>query len=209
MSNLRQELLHARTKILRQIDILQSCIDSGEPIFGLASLTGNLEGKGDGPDLDGLAIRLDEHDRQLYAGIVIAQIASMKMVPGQESLRAAEEPQPYELTSRGNIARSATEAYKSAIESCYRGTTGNQPHGPQFIACLQQQIRREAAELDAVYSGTISYLRSSPDQIARLRQAQRAWLQFQNENCAFARAAAPRGYADEFLLHVRGVSGAF
>jgi hypothetical protein len=47
----------------------------GEPITGLAFLTGDLD---DGPDLIGVAIRLDGSDPRLSAGIITAQIAALK-----------------------------------------------------------------------------------------------------------------------------------
>jgi len=108
-------------------------------------------------------------------------------------------PQPYELTSRGVIAEAATEAYKQAIESCYQGTLGDAPHGSQFLACLKQQLRSESETLAGAYSGTTSFLKSSSDQMAKLRNAQSAWTKFRDENCAFARAVAPKGDADAFF----------
>jgi uncharacterized protein YecT (DUF1311 family) len=108
--------------------------------------------------------------------------------------------QPHEGTSRGVIASQAAEAYKQAIKSCYHSAPGSPLNGPQFLACLKQQVRSESATLDAIYSGTISYLKASPGQTARLRQAQRAWLQFQDANCGFASAVAPRSDADEFFF---------
>ena len=51
--------------------------------------------------------------------------------------------------------------------------------------------------LDAVYRARISYLASSPDQASRLRTAQKAWLQFRDEDCEFIRFVAPRRSADE------------
>jgi uncharacterized protein YecT (DUF1311 family) len=113
---------------------------------------------------------------------------------------AAQEthvPQPYELTSRGVIAEAASEAYKQAIESCYSGRPGDSPHGPQFLACLRQQQRGESETLAGAYNGTAAFLKSSPDQSARLRTAQSAWMKFRDENCAFARSVAPKGEADQ------------
>jgi hypothetical protein len=49
----------------------------GEPIAGLTSLS-DWEGKDDGPNLINIAIRLDARDRRLSAGIIAAQIATMK-----------------------------------------------------------------------------------------------------------------------------------
>jgi uncharacterized protein YecT (DUF1311 family) len=109
-------------------------------------------------------------------------------------------PPPYELTSRGNIAHVATLAYKSAIESCYPETAGSAPRGPQFVACLKQRLRQEAASLDKAYAATVGLLRTSPNKISRLRQAQRAWQEFQSANCAFAQGVAPGSEAAEFLL---------
>ena len=108
-------------------------------------------------------------------------------------------PQPYELTSRGVIADAATEAYKQAIESCYQGRPGDAPHGPQFLGCLKQQLRSESETLAGAYNATISFLKSSGDQTAKLRGAQSAWTKFRDENCGFARAVAPKGDADAFL----------
>ena len=108
-------------------------------------------------------------------------------------------PQPYELSSRGVISEAATEAYKQAIESCYQGTPGDSPHGPQFLACLKQQLRSEGETLAGAYSATISFLKSSSDQMAKLRNSQSAWIKYRDENCAFARSVAPKGDADEFF----------
>ena len=35
--------------------------------------------------------------------------------------------------------------------------------------------------------------------MVKLRGAQSAWTKFRDENCAFARAVAPKGDADEFF----------
>jgi uncharacterized protein YecT (DUF1311 family) len=116
---------------------------------------------------------------------------------------AAEHGQPvppHELTSRGNITWQSTEEYKRAIGSCH------ETHGPQFLACLKEHVRSEAAQLDAVYKGTIDFLKSAPDELAKLRQSQREWLKFQKANCEFARAVAPKdipfseGSPDEFYF---------
>jgi uncharacterized protein YecT (DUF1311 family) len=107
-------------------------------------------------------------------------------------------PQPYELTSRGIISEAATEAYRQAIESCYQVRPGDAPQGSQFLACLKQQLRSESETLAGAYSATASFLKSSSDQTAKLRNAQNAWIKFRDENCAFARSVAPKGSADEF-----------
>lgn len=114
-------------------------------------------------------------------------------------LQAEEAPPPSQLTSRGNIAWQATEAYKDAIDTCYHGQPGNAPQGPKYLACLKQQLRKESASLDAVYAGTASALKSAPSRIAVLRQSQRAWLQFQESNCAFAKAVAGES-GEEFFV---------
>jgi hypothetical protein len=123
------------------------------PTYGLVSLHLDSE-----PYLYGLAIRLEERDRQLYAPILVAQIAAMSATAQQQSPAFGRDAQPYELTSRGGIGASVTEAYKAAIEACSRGPAGNAPHGSLFVACLRQQIQKESAELEAVYKGTLSYL---------------------------------------------------
>ncbi len=126
------------------------------------------------------------------------RLASMKMPPRETTGQAAQEAQPSDLTSRGNIAASASEAYRTAIESCYHGPAGSAPHGAQFVACLKRSLRTEAAALESAYGAAVTMLRSAADRLAHLRRAQRAWLDFKNENCAFARTAAPRGDEDEF-----------
>lgn len=108
-------------------------------------------------------------------------------------------PQLSELTSRGVISAAAKEAYKQALESCADGAAGNAPHGPKFITCLKQQLRSESRTLAGAYRGTISFLKSSSDQTAKLRNAQNAWMKFRDENCAFARSVAPASEADEFF----------
>jgi uncharacterized protein YecT (DUF1311 family) len=113
-----------------------------------------------------------------------------------EAAYSGETIPSYQLTSRGNIA---DDAYKNAIESCYPDDK-MPPHGSQFIACRKQQVRSESASLDAVYSGTIEYLKSSPSQTAKLRQSQRAWLLFQNKNCGFAKALGAKDIAEEFFF---------
>ena len=106
---------------------------------------------------------------------------------------------PCELTSRGVISGAANEAYNEAIESCSGGKPGNAPEGPQFLACLKRQLRSENENLAGTYNATASILKSSADKTARLRNAQNAWMKFRDENCAFARAVAPRSNADEFF----------
>jgi hypothetical protein len=110
------------------------------PTYGLVSLHLDSE-----PYLYGLAIRLEERDRQLYAPILVAQIAAMSATAQQQSPAFGRDAQPYELTSRGGIGASVTEAYKAAIEACSRGPAGNAPHGSLFVACLRQQIQKESA----------------------------------------------------------------
>ncbi len=105
-------------------------------------------------------------------------------------VQAGEAPPPSQLTSRGNIAWQASEDYKDAVDGCYHGKPGDAPQGPKFLACLKQLLGKESASLDGVYAGSLAYLKSSPNRIAMLRQSQRAWLQFQESNCAFARAVA-------------------
>jgi uncharacterized protein YecT (DUF1311 family) len=104
---------------------------------------------------------------------------------------------PYELTSRGIISEDARETYRRVVEPCYHGVPGKSVHGPEVLDCLRLQVRREGETLDAVYRARISYLASSPDQASRLRTAQKAWLQFRDENCEFIRSVAPRRSADE------------
>jgi uncharacterized protein YecT (DUF1311 family) len=105
---------------------------------------------------------------------------------------------PHELTSRGVISEDARETYRQVVEPCYHRVPDKSVHGPEVLDCLRLQVRREGETLDAVYRARISYLASSPDQASRLRRtAQKAWLQFRDENCEFIRSVAPRRSADE------------
>lgn len=108
-------------------------------------------------------------------------------------------PQPYELTSRGVIAEAATQAYRDALESCPAGTPGSAPQGPKFLACLKQQLRSENETLAGTYRATVSFLKSTSDRMAKLRNAQSAWSKFRDENCGFARSVAPKEATDEFF----------
>ncbi len=105
-------------------------------------------------------------------------------------VQAEEAPPSSQLTSRGNIAWQASEDYKDAVDGCYHGKPGDAPQGPKYLACLKQLLGKESASLDGAYAGSLAYLKSSPGKLALLRQSQRAWLQFQESNCAFARAVA-------------------
>lgn len=127
-------------------------------------------------------------------------MAAMLTLFACQTVRAQEiqVPQPYQLSSRGVISEAATEAYKQAIESCYEGKPGDAPHGPEFLACLKQQYRSESETLAGAYSATMSFLKSSSDRTAKVRNAQSAWTKFRDANCAFARAVAPQDQADEF-----------
>jgi uncharacterized protein YecT (DUF1311 family) len=109
----------------------------------------------------------------------------------------SEYNDPHELTSRGVISEDARETYRQVVEPCYHGVPDRSAHGAEVLDCLRLQVRREGEILDAVYRARISYLASAPDQAARLRSAQKVWLQFRDENCEFIRSVAPRRSADE------------
>jgi uncharacterized protein YecT (DUF1311 family) len=165
-----------------------------QSILGLAILDGRLDGSDDGPNLINLAIRLDERERPLYPAIVVGQIAAMQPSPREPPVSEGATNVPlHEVTPRGLIATNATEQYRDAIQACERYVSPEGPYTQRFAACLKQQLRNAAADLEGVYSGTIAYLKSSPDQLARLRQSQRAWLSFQTQNCAFAKSLGPPG----------------
>jgi uncharacterized protein YecT (DUF1311 family) len=122
-------------------------------------------------------------------------------LPIQPSAAHSEEkPSPSQLTSRGTIAWQGSEDYRTALESCYPGKAGEMPHGPLFLTCLKQLVRNSSASLDAVYAGTVGYLKPTPRRMERLRQSQRLWLQFQESNCAFARAVSARERVEEAYL---------
>ncbi len=111
----------------------------------------------------------------------------------------AQEPTPfYELTSRAVIAEAASHAYKQALEPC-PGTPGSAPQGAKFLACLKQQLRRESETLAGAVNGTAAFLKASPEQTAKFRGAQAAWSKFRDDNCAFARAVAPKSDAELFF----------
>ena len=107
--------------------------------------------------------------------------------------------QPYELTSRGVIAAAATEAYKEAIESCPGTEPGSAPQGAKFVVCLKRTLRNENETLTGALNATASFLKSTPDRAAKLRNAQGAWMKFRDENCGFARAVAPQSEREAFF----------
>ncbi len=130
----------------------------------------------------------------------MALIATAVVFSAQSHLvHSQEAPPPSQLTSRGNIAWQASEDYRNAIDGCYHGKAGDAPQGPRFVACLKQLAGKESASLNAAYAGTIAALKSSPGQTAKLRESQRAWLQFQESNCGFAKTVAGNA-SEEFYF---------
>jgi uncharacterized protein YecT (DUF1311 family) len=132
--------------------------------------------------------------RVILATKLVASI-SIILLPCYSALSQYNDP--HELTSRGVISEDARETYRQVVEPCYHGVPDKSADGPAVLECLKLQARREGETLDALYRARISYLASSPDHASRLRTAQKAWLQFRDENCEFIRSVAPRRSADE------------
>ena len=127
--------------------------------------------------------------------IVFAALLSLAvLMPAQ----AQEPAKPSDLTSRGVIDEAARQAYADAIEACAGGASGQMPQGARFVSCLKQKVASERDALAGVYRSTLSFLRSA-EQAARLRSAQGAWVEYRDENCAFAKMVAPKEQADEFF----------
>ena len=109
----------------------------------------------------------------------------------------SQEKDPHEMTALGVISENVREIYAREVESCYQ-EAGKASRGPKFLDCLQGHARSQKDALDATYDARMSYLGSySPELAASLQQAQAAWLQFRDTNCAFIRSIARASYADE------------
>jgi uncharacterized protein YecT (DUF1311 family) len=131
------------------------------------------------------------------AKVVVA--SALSIIPCQSAQSEDNVPPHSEFTSRGVISEEARETYRRETETCSHSAPGGSLHGPEFLACLKEQARREGEALDAIYSARVLYLGPSQDQILRLQNAQRAWLQFRDLNCEFIRSIAPTSRADEFF----------
>jgi uncharacterized protein YecT (DUF1311 family) len=99
----------------------------------------------------------------------------------------------HDLTVRGNIGWTSQENYRQSLMQCSPGKQEQAPSGQKLVLCLKQRVVEESAYLEAVYKGTVDYLRSEPAAIAALRQSEKAWLFFQSSNCKFDAATAPHG----------------
>jgi uncharacterized protein YecT (DUF1311 family) len=109
----------------------------------------------------------------------------------------SQETDPHEMTALGVISENVREIYAREVEICYN-EGGKASRGPRFLDCLQMHVRNQKDALDATYDARMSYLGSySPELAASLQQAQAAWLQFRDANCAFIRSIARASYADE------------
>src|ERR1700716_509681 len=110
-------------------------------------------------------------------------------------------PIPVQRSARIDFARHHFRGCQGNVQASGRALLSRRAWqvgaGPEVLDCLRLQVRREGETLAAVYRARISYLASSPDQASRLRAAQKAWLQFRDENCEFIRSVAPRRSADE------------
>jgi uncharacterized protein YecT (DUF1311 family) len=126
--------------------------------------------------------------------IVLAAMLGLAIaMPAQ----AQQPAKASDLTSRGVINEAARQAYEDAIEACAGGVVGKMPQGARFVRCLKAKVTSERDALAGVYKSTLSFMRSG-EQAARLRSAQGAWVDYRDENCAFARMVAPKEQADEF-----------
>ena len=112
------------------------------------------------------------------------------------SQAAAQQPaKPSDLTARGVIGEAARQAYEQAIDACAGGVSGQMPQGARFLRCLKGKVSRERDALAAAYRSTLSSLHAAEQ--TRLRSAQRAWVDYRDQNCVFAKMVAPKAQADE------------
>jgi uncharacterized protein YecT (DUF1311 family) len=135
----------------------------------------------------------DRPKRRTYAASALMTICAL-LLSWQSS--RSEEQDPHEITALGVISENVREIYAREVEICYN-EAGKVARGPQFLSCLQRQVRSQQDALDALYSARISYLRYSPELAASLQNAQEAWLHFREANCGFVRSSARANYADE------------
>lgn len=137
---------------------------------------------------------MDRPKRRTYAASALMTMCALLL--SSQSPRS-EEQDPHEMTALGVISENVREIYAREVEICYN-EAGKVARGPQFLSCLQRQVRSQQDALDALYSARISYLRSaSPELAASLQNAQEAWLHFREANCGFVRSSARANYADE------------
>lgn len=120
--------------------------------------------------------------------VMLAWLTSVTTVSAQSNLS-----DPFDLTIRGNIGSTSQENYRQSLKQCYDGKQGEAPSGQQLVLCLKKRVAEESTNLEAVYKGTVNYLRSEPAAIEALRQSEKAWLAFQKSNCRFDAATAPPG----------------
>jgi len=109
-----------------------------------------------------------------------------------------EPAESYDVTSRGVIASAAEQTYQHAIDSCSAGDVGKVGTAA-FAVCVRSQARAQLQTLERVYTGAVDDLKSKPKLAMQLRNAHRAWLQFRDANCAFAKAIAPPEVSEEYF----------
>jgi uncharacterized protein YecT (DUF1311 family) len=141
----------------------------------------------------GACENMDRPKRRTYAASALMTMCALLL--SWQSPRS-EEQDPHEMTALGVISENVREIYAREVEICYN-EAGKVARGPQFLSCLQRQVRSQQDALDALYSARISYLRYSPELAASLQNAQEAWLHFREANCGFVRSSARANYADE------------
>jgi uncharacterized protein YecT (DUF1311 family) len=122
-----------------------------------------------------------------------AMMTACVIVSSSQSARS-QEREAHEITALGVISENVREIYAREVDVCYNEAA----HGPQFLGCLQRQVRSQQDALEAVYNARMSYVGSySSELAASLQNAQEAWLHFREANCGFIRSAARTNYADE------------
>jgi uncharacterized protein len=112
-------------------------------------------------------------------------------VPNEADLHALgsdSHPQSHQITS--SITSDGEAPYELAISDCSKGLPDNAHKGPEFMACMQVRIQIEEVTLAEIYKSTYEKFKKVPSRIFRLKTSERAWMQFRNANCAFARAIA-------------------
>jgi uncharacterized protein YecT (DUF1311 family) len=144
---------------------------------------------------DGLMRQAPEIGRWTYAVPAMMTVCAL-MFSWQQSARS-QEKDAHEITALGVISEHVREIYAREVEVCYN-EAGKVARGPQFLACIQRQVRSQQDALEDVYRARMSYLGSYSSELAALLQnAQEAWLHFRDANCGFVRSTSRANYGDE------------
>ena len=138
---------------------------------------------------------MDKTKKARWSAIIVPVVLAIS-VPLLLRHSAHAEKDPLELTAQGVISENVRTEYAREIDACYH-EAGQSARGPRFLDCLRRHSRSQEDALTAVFDARMSYLEASPELAAAQQNAQTAWVQFREANCAYIRATARPNYADE------------